>query len=107
MCFGYWPNNEIDHIDGDRLNNRIDNLRDVKKSINMKNKAVYSKNKSGISGVSFRKERNKWEVKISNNGKETYLGYYDNFADAILIRKQAELECDYHNNHGRSNLLTT
>ncbi|WP_396622949.1 HNH endonuclease [Marinobacter sp. W-8] len=60
---GNWPENNVDHIDGDPTNNRWENLRDVPQAVNLKNKAVYKNNKSGITGIL-----------IKPNGK--YLAYY-------------------------------
>jgi hypothetical protein len=102
MCFGYWPKKQIDHIDGDRTNNRITNLREVTLAENLKNQSIYSNNTSGMQGVTFKKKLNKWAVRANNNGKRLHLGYYENFDDAIRVRKQAEIDYGYHPNHGRS-----
>ena len=62
MRFGEWPEGEIDHIDGDRSNNRLENLRCVSKSGNMRNQKRNSRNTSGFPGVVWDKSRSKWRV---------------------------------------------
>lgn len=65
-----WPEFEIDHIDGDKLNNRIENLRDVPHSVNCQNKRrAQSDNKLGFQGVRKREGRNFYEWSVKLNGK--------------------------------------
>lgn len=73
---GDWPKGQIDHIDGDRLNNRFSNLRDVGGSENQQNiwKAK-SHNQSGLLGVSRSKKRFKAEIRC--NGTRHHIGTYD------------------------------
>jgi hypothetical protein len=52
LAYGVWPANDIDHFDGDRLNNRLSNLRDVTRAINVRNSRRRVDNSSGIVGVS-------------------------------------------------------
>lgn len=92
---GEWPKNEIDHINGNSLDNRICNLRDVTRSQNNKNLGIGKKNKSGKVGVSFLKKRKKWIADISVNSKNKRLGYFDNKEDAIKARLKAETEYGY------------
>lgn len=91
----------IDHIDGDGLNNKIDNLRIACHAINNKNRSLSRVNKTGISGVSWIKARSKFEARISDNGKEIFLGRFNNIFDAAVARKSAEIRFNYHANHGR------
>lgn len=67
----------VDHIDGDKLNNRRNNLRICKHSENLRNASISSSNTSGFKGVCFDKSRNKWSANITVNGKHHYLGRYD------------------------------
>lgn len=97
---GDFPKEQIDHIDGDGLNNRISNLRDVSASENSMNKRKYCNNKSGITGVSWDKHANKWEVQIRVNKKNKRIGRYDNLFEAACARRQADINYGYHNNHG-------
>lgn len=88
LVYGQVPKMEIDHIDGDKLNNSIRNLRDVNKTINQSNRKPNKKSSSSYKGVYFYK--NMWVSSIQINKKRTYLGSfnseikaaeaYDNFA---------------------------
>lgn len=82
---------EIDHINGDPSDNRIENLREISRSQNSYNTNLRSTNKSGFKGVCFDKSRSKWIATISNNYKTINLGRYDCIGQAILARKKAEL----------------
>jgi hypothetical protein len=71
-----WPIGDIDHIDGNPSNNKLDNLRDVSHSVNLQNrKSATRKNKTGFLGVVKRK--NKYAAHITKNGKQVYLGLFD------------------------------
>jgi len=74
---------EIDHINRDKLDNRKENLRFVSKSQN-------GMNKNGIRGVT--KFRNKWRARIKINRKETYLGVFDTYEEALQVRRKVELK---------------
>lgn len=86
------PNSEsiCDHIDGNRLNNRRNNLRIVNRTQNAINRGLHKNNTSGITGVSWDKVANKWTSYISVNGEFLYLGNYNNKKDAIRCRLLAE-----------------
>ena len=99
--FNAWPEDQIDHIDGDPLNNHIDNLRVVTHQENLKNQKIYDNNKSGVTGVNFDEKSQKWHARIMADGKRKHLGYFDNFEDAVAARKAAEIFYGYHENHGR------
>ncbi|HDD9014168.1 TPA: HNH endonuclease [Escherichia coli] len=91
---------QIDHIWHDRLDNRIENLRLVTVTENNRNQSKFKTNKSGVTGVHWDKKRKKWVVTIWNNNKIKYLGGFENIVDAIAVRKSAEMELGYHENHG-------
>jgi len=80
----------VDHIDRNRKNNNITNLRHVTPSENKKNSSIYKNNTSTCPGVFFIKSNNKWLVKISINKKLKHIGSYDNFNDAVISRKFQE-----------------
>lgn len=86
------PNNlkEVDHIDRDRKNYNINNLRWCSHSQNNQNKNRQSNNKSGIIGVSWDKTNNKWTARIKTEGKYKFLGYFTDIEDAKKTRKEAE-----------------
>lgn len=96
----------IDHIDGNGLNNRWDNLRSVSVADNLRNRRKPSTNTSGVVGVSWNNQRNKWHSQISgNNGKRKHLGYFTTIEEAAEARKQAEIDYGYHENHGQNRPL--
>ena len=101
IVHGAWPECEIDHINGDRSDNRIVNLRSVTRQENAKNQKVRSDNMSGVLGVSWNKRDKRWQPYIKANGKNKNLGSFRSKADAIAARKAAEKEHGYHENHGR------
>ena len=102
MHYGEWPKNELDHIDGDRANNRISNLRDVSRLENTRNMAKPINNTSGVVGVNWDKVRGKWIAKIGHNDQTVYLGGFGTLEEAAQRRKDAERELGYHANHGRN-----
>jgi len=86
------PNQQIDHIDGNSLNNCIENLRVVSTKQNAENRKTANKDsKSGVKGVCWNKTK-KWKAYICHNGKDIHLGYYVNKDDAIAARIAAEKE---------------
>lgn len=84
------PDGIIDHINGDKTNNRKINLRTGTQGQNNINKGIKKNNKSGAVGVCWIKRTNKWQAYIGFNGKRIHLGYFDNFDNAIKARKEAE-----------------
>lgn len=91
---------QIDHIDGNPLNNKIDNLRSVTHRQNGLNQKLHKNNKSGCSGVSWSSAAGKWRAYIKIKGVQKYLGVFENKQDAISARLKAEKKCGYHENHG-------
>ena len=86
------PDQDIDHMDGNPLNNQKHNLRLCTHSENMMNKKIYKSNKSGYTGVHWYKNYNKWIADIRINKKKINLGYFTNLEDAIFTRREAELK---------------
>ena len=87
---GIWPS-EIDHIDRNKLNNVITNLREVTGSTNCHNVGIRSTNKSGYNGVSFNKANNNWIASITVKGKRFYLGSFKSVKLANEAREAAEI----------------
>lgn len=81
----------VDHINGDRTDNRRQNLRIATYSQNGINKILQSNNTSGITGVSWDKERKKWAPNIAIRHNFFHLGRYDLFEDAVYARYVAEI----------------
>lgn len=96
---GEYPNN-VDHINGNRSDNRIKNLRSVTKRENSLNRGLNSNNTSGHTGVIWLKHRHKWQAKIKIHGKQISLGHYQDKSEAITARKKAEAKYGFHPNHG-------
>lgn len=101
LYHGRWPSQEIDHINGNPSDNRIENLREVSRSAQMQNCRKGKANKSGQMGVFWHKRANRWTAQISVGGKSRHLGLFDDLEDAVTARKKAELENGFHQNHGR------
>lgn len=92
---------QIDHINGDRADNRIINLRAVSNADNHRNMSLSTANKSGVTGVFWFARTGRWRSEITIAGKNVHLGYYLNKNDAIAARHRAEVENGFHPNHGR------
>lgn len=99
--YGFWPTNQIDHINGVRSDNRIENLREVTNKENHRNMKINSNNSSGHMGIVWDKARKKWQSSIVVNGRNKHLGRFSDITDAIAARKAAEIKYGYHKNHGR------
>lgn len=82
----------VDHISGDKLDNRKINLRICGQDKNCANASLRTNNTSGVTGVSWSSRNEKWRARIKINYREILLGYFDNFEDAVQARKQAEEE---------------
>jgi hypothetical protein len=102
---GEFPEHEIDHINGNGLDNRSENLRAVTHAENGKNQRKYNSNSSGCAGVSWYKLSNKWRARITINGRVIYLGLFDNLEDAVAARKAADITYNFHPNHGETRPL--
>lgn len=79
-CTGAWPKGPLDHINGNRADNRLSNLRCATSAGNRANSAVNKNCKTGIKGVQFRHGR--WRSKITHSGKTRHLGVFDTPAEA-------------------------
>jgi hypothetical protein len=82
----------IDHEDRNKLNNKRKNLRIATHQENMCNQKISTRNTSGVTGVSFCPEINKWQARLKNKGIYYNFGYYENIKDAIIARLKAEFE---------------
>lgn len=98
--YGAFPTQQIDHINGIRHDNRLENLRLVTHAENCRNRRIPTTNTSGTIGVTWVAGRRKWRAQIRFNGETHNLGQFKHKADAIAARKQAEKTFGYHPNHG-------
>ena len=100
IYYGEWPKNETDHINQDPTDNRIENLRDVTHAENNKNRTLQNNSTTGYSGVSFYKRDGKYRAEISINNITKHLGYYDTAEEAAAVRAVANINYNFHPNHG-------
>ena len=88
--YGYLPEHQVDHINRKRDDNRIENLREVSHSCNLRNCGNRKNNTSGVKGVSFNNAIKMWGASICNVGKNYNLGISKDFSEAVLMRLAAE-----------------
>lgn len=94
-CYGEWPEFQVDHINGDRLDDRIENLRDVPPHGNQQNRRAGNKNSSSrLLGVSWNGATNSWRAQISVGRKTRHLGLYETEQDAH--RAYLDAKSTYH-----------
>lgn len=86
---GSLPVIEIDHINGNRADNRIENLRSANRQQNMWNTSIPVTNKSGIKGVCWHKTGKKWRAQIQVSGKQVFLGLFNDIEDAATAYSHA------------------
>ncbi|MEX9566100.1 HNH endonuclease [Morganella morganii] len=99
---GEMPALEIDHINCDKSDNRICNLREVSRTENIRNRGMHKRNSSGVKGVSWKGSRGKWETRIGHMNGRIHLGMFSDLELAELVVSEAREK--YHGeyaNHGR------
>lgn len=100
METGAWPVDEIDHENHNRADNRFKNLKEASRVNNCRNMPLLSTNKSGSVGVIWNEKNKKWIAFIGVNKKKKHLGCFAKISDAIAARKAANIEYNFHENHG-------
>jgi hypothetical protein len=100
ISHGEWPD-QIDHVNGQRTDNRLANLRNVSAAENNKNIACRPNSQSGVTGVRWHKAAGKWVARIHVDGKEEHLGLFVDFSAAVKARFDAQRRHNFHPNHGR------
>lgn len=90
----------IDHINRIKNDNRWVNLRNVDCIENNKNLSMKATNTSGHTGIYWNSSVEKWQAYINVDKRSLYLGIFDELDDAIIVRKDAEIKYNYHENHG-------
>lgn len=98
IFYGEWPAGNIDHINGIRSDNRIENLRDVTNAVNAQNQhKARSNNKIGLLGVHWNKRAKKWQSTICIDGKNVYIGVFSDKNKAyeayLLKKRQSHIGC--------------
>lgn len=93
--YGYWPKNEIDHINGNPSDNRISNLREATRSQNASNRGIHKNNKSGYKGVTF--SNGKWTSCVAFNKKRFRLGIFETAEEAYkaYLIKSKEVQKEF------------
>ena len=105
LVHGQWPPDQIDHIDGDRQNNKLSNLRTATPLENQRNLKRHRGNSSGFTGVQYRPLHNKpWSARISVRGELKYLGSFRCVTAAWVERERANRRYGFHSNHGLARL---
>jgi hypothetical protein len=95
----------IDHINGDRSDNRRENLRQVTHRVNNQNKRRYTNNTTGVTGVRMM-STGRFNSFIWKNGRRLHIGCHDTLDEASRARRGAEINLGYHTNHGNVMVLT-
>ena len=99
---GYFPENDVDHINRISTDNRWNNLREVSPQCNSRNCNLSKKNKSKVTGVLWIKRDKKWLADIKINYKKIYIGYFKKKKDAVKARWEAEIKNNWPNCNSNS-----
>lgn len=97
--YGVEPENMLDHINHNKLDNSISNLRDVTNQENLKNRPMQKNNVTGYTGVNA--YRDMWQAVIGIEGKTVHLGTFRTIEEAVQARGIAEKVLGFHDNHGK------
>lgn len=98
---GAWPINQVDHLNHDMDDNRWTNLREATQEDNSLNRKIPRNNKTGIVGVRWNAQCNKYQALIRHRNILYHLGLFKHFKDAVTVRKAAERRLNFHPNHGK------
>ncbi|QNI20518.1 HNH endonuclease [Klebsiella phage vB_KleM_KB2] len=96
-----WPENEIDHINGNSLDNSKTNLRQVTRKENCRNVSLIPNSTSGYCGVNWHEPSGKWRARVKIDGKENYIGLFDDPQEAAIRIKAIRDAVGFHKNHGQ------
>lgn len=102
LTYGEWPKDQIDHINGNKSDNRICNLRDVGQIDNGRNQKMPVTNTSGVVGIVWLSKRQKWAARIKVNRVQKTIGIFNTLFDAVAARKSSEIANGFHANHGKA-----
>ena len=101
IVYGVMPSGEIDHINQNKTDNRIGNLRDVTRELNQRNGTRKSNNTSGVPGVTWHKQHHKWYAQANVNGKHYFVGLFVDIAEADNAVRLFRAKHGFTENHGR------
>lgn len=102
IAYGVLPTAEIDHINQDKSDNRLSNLRDVPKELNQRNGTRKSNNTSGVPGVTWHKQRGKWCAQVNVLGIHYHVGLFDDIENADKAVREFRATHGFTENHGRA-----
>jgi hypothetical protein len=105
LVYDEWPET-VDHINGDKTDNRLVNLRAATALEQSRNRKMLASNKTGHHGIK-QEQSGRWRATIGGGGEGVYLGTFATKAEAIAARKGAEKALGYHANHGRGETKNT
>ena len=90
--YGVWPIDQLDHINGNRADNRIFNLREATDEENRYNRKIYTSNSTGVAGVYWDIRVQKYLARISKGRKRHRIGWFDTLEAAATARAAAEIK---------------
>lgn len=102
LTHGSWPELDIDHINHDRSDNRICNLREVSRGENTRNRTLSDSNAYGIANIRFRPDRGHWSVGIKKGGRTFGRAGFPTKESAIRYRNKLAKSLGFHVNHGQA-----
>jgi len=88
--YGYWPQIDLDHINGDRADNRIANLRECTTAENQHNRPIHPRNTTGVPGVTWQPHRKRFQASIRINGRMKHLGRFKTVEEAGEAYRKAK-----------------
>lgn len=97
------PGMVIDHDDRNKQNNYPYNLIAKSQQNNTRNQTIRKNSPSGVTGVRYKANKDKWQARITVDGKEKHLGYFTSKDAAIAAREEANVRYGFHKNHGKPN----
>lgn len=100
LHFGEWPENQIDHINGNKSDNRVENLRPIVNHENCRHKGMHSRNTSGYTGVSYSNALKMWAAKYKKDYTTIHVGYFNCVTSAALAVHSARVSNGFSENHG-------
>lgn len=94
--YGEWPTELLDHVNRNRVDNRLCNLRSSDKYLNRQNTGTPVNSTSGAKGVTWNRTLEKWHARISLKGRRYHVGWFYDKESAIAARQRAETELHAH-----------